>query len=95
MLSIAGARVTNPHILLLDEPLEGLAPGLVAEVEACIRRIVGASRASLVIAEQHFEFAAGIAADAIVLEHGRMVHSAELAVKTALVERYIGLREHH
>lgn len=95
MLSIARALVTNPEVLMLDEPLEGLAPTVVAEVEACIRRIMQESGTSVILAEQHAALALGLTHDALVLERGHVVHagpSRELAADIGRLERYIGIR---
>jgi branched-chain amino acid transport system ATP-binding protein len=74
MLAIARALMLNPRVLLLDEPMEGLAPILVQELAGAIRRMVEDSGVSLVLVEQHVRVALELTARAIVLERGRIVH---------------------
>lgn len=95
MVAIARALMTNPRLLLLDEPLEGLAPVIVQEVGRCIRRIVAESGLSVIIAEQHVRFALELTQDVLVLDRGRVAHfgeSAALMADPAAMERLIGLR---
>ena len=74
MLAIARALMLNPRVLLLDEPMEGLAPILVQELAGAIRRMVEESGVALVLVEQHVRVALGLTARAVVLERGRVVH---------------------
>ena len=95
MLAIARALATNPRLLLLDEPLEGLAPIIVDELGRAIRRMVAEEGTTIVLVEQHAELALGLTANAVVLERGRVVHRArsnELAADAAALDRYIGLK---
>lgn len=95
MVAIARALMTNPRLLLLDEPLEGLAPVIVQEVERCIRAIVADRSLSVVLSEQHLRFALALTDDVVVLERGRVMHfgeSAALRDDAVLIERLIGLR---
>ena len=66
----------NPTLLLLDEPLEGLAPILVEELLRSIARIVRDEGISAIIVEQNPRLVLGITDHAIVLERGRIVHQA-------------------
>jgi branched-chain amino acid transport system ATP-binding protein len=94
MLAIARALATNPSLLLLDEPLEGLAPIIVEELTSTIRRMVVDEGTALILVEQHAELALSLTDDALVLERGAVVHrgpSSELARDTELLERLIGL----
>ena len=70
MLAVARALVLNPRVLLLDEPLEGLAPILVEELLAALRRIVRDEGMSAIVVEQHPALVLGITDEAIVLERG-------------------------
>ncbi len=95
MLAIARALMTNPALLLLDEPLEGLAPIVVEELAGAIRRMVAEQGMTIVLVEQHADVALGLTENAIVLERGRIVHSCasrDLLADTAALERLIGLQ---
>ena len=70
MLAIARALMTNPALLLLDEPLEGLAPIIVEELTAAIRRMTADQGTAFILVEQHAEIALSLTDDAIVLERG-------------------------
>src|SRR4030095_3784322 len=70
MLAIARALMTNPALLLLDEPLEGLAPIIVEELVAAIRKMIADEGTAFILIEQHAEVALSLTADAIVLERG-------------------------
>ncbi len=79
MLAIARALMLNPRVLLLDEPMEGLAPLLVHELAATIRRMVEDSGVALVLVEQHVRVALELTARAVVLDRGRVVHEGASA----------------
>jgi branched-chain amino acid transport system ATP-binding protein len=94
MLAIARALMTNPALLLLDEPLEGLAPIIVEQLAAVIRRMTSEGMAFILV-EQHAELALSLTRDAIVLERGAIVHRArspDLRHDQATLDRLIGLR---
>jgi branched-chain amino acid transport system ATP-binding protein len=94
MLAIARALVTNPRLLLLDEPMEGLAPILVQELLEAIRGLVSEGGLAAIIVEQHARLALGVTRSAIVLERGRIVHrgaSAALAADTATLARLVAV----
>ena len=91
MLAVARALVLNPKLLLLDEPLEGLAPIIVEELVRALRNIDMAT----VLVEQHTGVALELTRDAIVIERGTVAHrakSADFAKDTATLERYVGLK---
>ncbi|MFC5510589.1 ABC transporter ATP-binding protein [Massilia jejuensis] len=79
MLAIARALMTNPRILLLDEPMEGLAPIIVQELVRIIRRLGADEGLSVIVVEQHARLALSLAARAIVLDRGRIVHDSDSA----------------
>ena len=83
MLAIGRALTLNPRILLLDEPMEGLAPILVQEVAAAIRQMVEQNGVALILVEQHARLALGLTSDAVVLDRGRVVHSSASQVLLA------------
>ncbi len=95
MLAIARALMTNPALLLLDEPLEGLAPIVVEELAAAIRRMTSDGSNAFILVEQHADIALSLTQAAIVIERGRIVHSgpsAQLLADHAALDRLIGLR---
>jgi branched-chain amino acid transport system ATP-binding protein len=95
MLAIARALMTNPALLLLDEPLEGLAPIIVEELTAAIRRMTADEGTAFILVEQHAELALSLTDNAIVLERGSIVHRARsqaLLDDQATLDRLIGLR---
>jgi len=95
MLATARALMTNPALLLLDEPLEGLAPIIVEELTAAIRRLTADQGTAFILVEQHAEVALSLTNDAIVLERGAIAHRArsqELLQDHATLDRLIGLR---
>ncbi|MGR3661354.1 MAG: ABC transporter ATP-binding protein [Paracoccaceae bacterium] len=95
MLAIARTLMTNPSILLLDEPLEGLAPIVVEELSAAISAMRSDGGMALVLVEQHADVALGLTDNAIILERGRTVfqgNSADLSADKDALERFIGLQ---
>jgi branched-chain amino acid transport system ATP-binding protein len=76
MLAIARALMVNPGLLLLDEPMEGLAPIIVQELMSVIRDLVADSGMAVIVVEQHAKLALSLTANALVLERGRVVHRA-------------------
>ena len=94
MLAIARALMTNPALLLLDEPLEGLAPIIVEELTAAIRRMTADEGTAFILVEQHAEVALSLTDHAIVLERGTIVHRArsqDLLKDQATLDRLIGM----
>ena len=78
MLAIGRALMSNPRVLLLDEPSEGLAPQIVAEVMATIRRLKEQGL-SIVLVEQNAKLAFDVADDIVILNSGRVVVDAPVA----------------
>ncbi|MFT4013913.1 MAG: ABC transporter ATP-binding protein [Paracoccus sp. (in: a-proteobacteria)] len=79
MVAIARALMTNPRLLLLDEPMEGLAPIIVHELAAVVRRLIAESGLSVIVVEQHARLALSMTGRAIVLDRGRIVHASSSA----------------
>ena len=95
MLTIARTLMTNPAILLLDEPLEGLAPIIVEELTTAIRRMAKEEDMALLLVEQHAEMALYLTEEAIVIERGTIAHKArsrDLLEDRAMLDRYVGLQ---
>ncbi len=84
MLAVGRALVLNPKVLLLDEPLEGLAPIIVEELLAAIARITRVEGLSAILVEQHPQAILKISHTAVVLDQGRVVHSGKAAELLAL-----------
>jgi len=94
MLAIARTLMTNPDVLLLDEPLEGLAPIVVDELAAAVAAMGRSGDMTMILVEQHADIALSLTERAVVIERGRIAHraaSAALAQDSATLERYIGL----
>ena len=94
MLAIARALVTAPRLLLLDEPLEGLAPVIVDELLAVIGRLIREHRTTIVIVEQNVRRMLALTDRAAVLERGSVVYADSceaLVANPTAIERYIGL----
>ena len=95
MLATARALMTNPALLLLDEPLEGLAPIIVEELTRALRRMIADEGTAVILVEQHAEIALGLTEHELLLERGAIVHRArseDLLKDHATLDRYIGLR---
>ncbi len=94
MLAVARALVLNPKLLLLDEPLEGLAPIIVEELLRSIARVVRDEGMSAIIVEQNPRLILPITQRAVVLDRGSVVHegaSAELLVDRERLDRWLGV----
>ena len=95
MLAIARALMTNPALLLLDEPFEGLAPIVVEELAGAIRRMIAEQGTATVLVEQHVGIALSLTEEAVVFERGKIAHRArsrELPHDIETLERLVGLR---
>ena len=92
MLAVARALMTNPEVLLLDEPLEGLAPIIIEELARSLGNLGGMA---MMLVEQHTEIALGLTQQAIVIERGAIAHRAaspNLARDADALERLLGLK---
>ena len=97
MLSVARALLGAPRLLLLDEPLEGLAPLIRQELLTAFARLGRGGGITVVIVEQQVQEALGYADRALVLERGAIVHEAPANVlrqDTATLERLVGMAVH-
>jgi branched-chain amino acid transport system ATP-binding protein len=91
MLAIGRALMGNPSLLLLDEPLEGLAPVIVDRLLAALRVLRAETRLTMVLTEQQARLALEFSDEAIILDRGRIVHAAPAADLLADPERLAGL----
>src|SRR5436853_7449118 len=93
MLAIARILRTGARLLLLDEPTEGLAPVIVQQIGATLRRLK-AEGFTVLLVEQNFRFAATVADRHYVMEHGRvvdMIPNAELEANMTKLHDYLGV----
>jgi branched-chain amino acid transport system ATP-binding protein len=77
MLAVGRALVTNPDLLLLDEPMEGLAPIIVQELMGVIRSLIAGGGMAVLVVEQHARLALSLARRAVVLDRGRVVRACD------------------
>ncbi len=95
MLAVGRALALNPRLLLLDEPLEGLAPIIVEELLRAISRITRQEGLSAIIVEQHPQAILAISDQAVVLDRGSVVHHSsaqQLQAQPELIEGLLGVR---
>jgi branched-chain amino acid transport system ATP-binding protein len=74
MLAIGRALMGNPSLLLLDEPLEGLAPIIVEMLLASLKKLIAEDSLAIILVEQHAKVALGVTQNALVLNRGRVSH---------------------
>jgi branched-chain amino acid transport system ATP-binding protein len=97
MLAMGRALMLNPRLLLLDEPLEGLAPVIVQALLAAIRRLVREEGMAAIIVEQHAAQVLPVTDRALLLERGRVATvavSSSLLADPATLERHLGVNAH-
>ena len=96
MLAVGRALVLNPKIVLLDEPLEGLAPIIVEELLAALTRLIRDEGTSAILVEQSPQKILGVTDRAVILERGAVVYqstSAALAADRSVLETYLGVTD--
>jgi urea transport system ATP-binding protein len=74
-LAIARALVTRPRLLILDEPTEGIQPSIIKEIERVIRALAERGNMAILLVEQYFDFARGLASCFFVMQRGEVVLS--------------------
>ena len=97
MLSIGRALMLNPQLLLLDEPLEGLAPLIVQELLAIIQGLTEESGMAVILVEQHARQILPLTRQALVLERGKGVYQGpaqKLLDDGALLDSWLGVAAH-
>jgi branched-chain amino acid transport system ATP-binding protein len=97
MLAVGRALVLNPRVMLLDEPLEGLAPIIVEELLAALRRIIREEGVSAILVEQNAKKILGVTDHAIIIERGAVAHTADsgaLAADRVALETHLGVTDH-
>jgi branched-chain amino acid transport system ATP-binding protein len=96
MLAVGRALVLNPRVLLLDEPLEGLAPIIVDELLGALRRIIRDEAMSAILVEQNAKKILGVTDHAIIVERGAVAHaaaSATLLNDRGALETHLGVTD--
>jgi branched-chain amino acid transport system ATP-binding protein len=94
MLSVARALLGQPRLLLLDEPLEGLAPLIRAELLRTFQRLTSETGMAVLIVEQHVHEVLAVAEQALIVERGTVVHagpSLALLANPDLLDRHLGV----
>jgi len=91
MLAVARALVLNPKLMLLDEPTEGLAPIVIEELLAALKRIIRDEGLSAIVVEQHAQKILGVTDSAVILDRGTIVHASS---SRALIEDPTPLEQH-
>jgi len=98
MLAFGRALVLNPKLLLLDEPLEGLAPLIVLELLSAIRRVARDEGLPSIVVEQHPHMVLGVTDDAVVLDRGGIAYRATsqaLLADPAPLDQWLGVNAAH
>ena len=97
MLAISRALVTNPHLLIMDEPTEGLAPVIVAQVEEMLLRLAEETDMAILVIEQNIGVATTISENVAIMVNGRVnriIESRRLAADRELQQRLLGVGRH-
>jgi uncharacterized protein (UPF0261 family)/energy-coupling factor transporter ATP-binding protein EcfA2 len=97
MLAISRALLTNPHLLIMDEPTEGLAPVIVAQVEDMLVRLGQDGDMSVLVIEQNIGVATAISRQVAIMVNGRInriIDSSRLAADRELQQRLLGVGQH-
>lgn len=97
MLSVARTLLGQPRLLLLDEPLEGLAPIICQELMQALGRLARDQSVAMVLVEQKTDAALRFAEQAMILERGTVVyegHSASLQSQPEVLQKHVGLSAH-
>lgn len=91
-LAIARALVTNPKVLLLDEPTEGIQPSIIKDIAKALNEIRKMREITIVVSEQVLSFAMEVADRLFVIEGGRLVHeSTRAGTDTARIKQFLSV----
>ena len=91
-LAIARALVTNPKVLLLDEPTEGIQPSIIKDIAKALNEIRKMREITIVVSEQVLHFAMDVADRLFVIEGGRIVHETDRAnTNEAHIKSYLSV----
>lgn len=94
ILAIARALVSNPKLILLDEPSEGIQPSIVAQIGEIITQLCKERGISVLLVEQNFDFAIKVVSKVFIMEKGKVVYSDEASAvrdDIELQQKYLGL----
>jgi branched-chain amino acid transport system ATP-binding protein len=91
MLSIGRALMGNPGVLLMDEPLEGLAPIIIENLLLSLKKLLAEDALAIILVEQHAKVALQVTQEALVLSRGRIVHHGPSAALLADPDRLASL----
>src|SRR5215468_4638561 len=97
MLAISRALLTNPHLLIMDEPTEGLAPVIVAQVEDILVRLGEEGDISVLVIEQNIGVATAVSKQVAIMVNGRInriIESGRLSADRELQQRLLGVGQH-
>ncbi len=97
MLAISRALLTNPKLLIMDEPTEGLAPVIVAQVEAMLTRLTDEDGIDVLVIEQNIGVATQVSPQVAIMVNGRInrtIDSAQLSADRDLQQRLLGVGRH-
>ena len=91
-LAVARVLLTQPRLLLLDEPTEGIQPSIVNEIEQAVREIRAQGELSILLVEQSLDFALRLADRVYIMDQGTIVHEGSAGpANRAVVERHLAL----
>ncbi len=96
MLAVGRGLILNPRVILLDEPLEGLAPIVVEELMRALRRVIREEGMAAILVEQNAQKVLSVTDRAVILERGAVVHegsSAELRENRAILEAHVSVTQ--
>jgi branched-chain amino acid transport system ATP-binding protein len=91
MLAIGRALMGNPGVLLMDEPLEGLAPIIIENLLLSLKKLLAEDALAIILVEQHAKVALQVTQEALVLSRGRIVHHGPSAALLADPDRLASL----